>query len=90
MHDPNRGPFLANGPGSGLAPPGGPEEGQAMTILAPVTRSGTSTDPRDPLARLENLFDTGTTVPLVGMQGLGTPAGHRPFDFRALHRIGDS
>ena len=35
-----------------------------MTILAPVTRSGTSTDPRDPLARLENLFDTGTTVPL--------------------------
>lgn len=35
-----------------------------MTILAPVTRSGTSTDPRDPLTRLEKLFDAGTTVPL--------------------------
>lgn len=35
-----------------------------MTILAPVTKSESSTDPRDPLARLENLFDPGTTVPL--------------------------
>src|SRR3546814_16257727 len=35
-----------------------------MTILAPVTKSESSTDPRDPLARLENLFDPGTTLPL--------------------------
>ncbi|MBY6411476.1 acyl-CoA carboxylase subunit beta [Rhodococcus sp. BP-252] len=35
-----------------------------MTILSPVTRSGSSTDPRDPVARLEKLFDAGTMVPL--------------------------
>ena len=35
-----------------------------MTILSPLTRSGSSTDPRDPVARLEKLFDAGTMVPL--------------------------
>lgn len=35
-----------------------------MTILSPVTRSGSSTDPRDPLTRLERLFDAGTMIPL--------------------------
>ena len=35
-----------------------------MTILAPVNRASSSTDPRDPLVRLEKLFDAGTTVPL--------------------------
>jgi acetyl-CoA/propionyl-CoA carboxylase carboxyl transferase subunit len=35
-----------------------------MTILAPITRSDAQLDPRDPMARLENLFDAGTTVPL--------------------------
>lgn len=31
-----------------------------MTILAPVTKSDASTDPRDPLGRLTRLFDPGT------------------------------
>lgn len=31
-----------------------------MTILAPSTKSDPSTDPRDPLGRLERLFDAGT------------------------------
>ncbi|MDV7244276.1 MULTISPECIES: acyl-CoA carboxylase subunit beta [Rhodococcus] len=35
-----------------------------MTILAPATKSDASVDPRDPLARLEKLFDAGTVVPL--------------------------
>lgn len=35
-----------------------------MTILAPATKSDASIDPRDPLARLEKLFDAGTVVPL--------------------------
>lgn len=35
-----------------------------MTILAPITRSDSQLDPRDPMARLENLFDAGTAVPL--------------------------
>ncbi|WP_137874058.1 carboxyl transferase domain-containing protein [Rhodococcus sp. Q] len=35
-----------------------------MTILDPITRSDTQLDPRDPLARLEKLFDAGTTVAL--------------------------
>ncbi|MGB6182841.1 MAG: acyl-CoA carboxylase subunit beta [Rhodococcus sp. (in: high G+C Gram-positive bacteria)] len=35
-----------------------------MTVLAPNTRTTSSRDPRDPLARLEKLFDSGTTEPL--------------------------
>ncbi|GAA4479124.1 acyl-CoA carboxylase subunit beta [Rhodococcus olei] len=35
-----------------------------MTILDPITRSDTPLDPRDPLARLEKLFDAGTTTTL--------------------------
>ncbi|TQF73498.1 acyl-CoA carboxylase subunit beta [Rhodococcus spelaei] len=35
-----------------------------MTILAPITRSDSQLDPRDPLTRLESLFDAGTTVTL--------------------------
>ncbi|EOM76079.1 acyl-CoA carboxylase subunit beta [Rhodococcus rhodnii] len=32
-----------------------------MTVLAPEARTASETDPRDPLARLERLFDPGTT-----------------------------
>ncbi|QII05919.1 acyl-CoA carboxylase subunit beta [Rhodococcoides fascians A25f] len=56
-----------------------------MTILAPVTRSGTSTDPRDPLARLENLFDTGTTVPLHDRDKSGILAASGEID--GVHTI---
>ncbi|MFF0818253.1 acyl-CoA carboxylase subunit beta [Rhodococcus sp. NPDC003318] len=35
-----------------------------MTIVDPITRPDTQLDPRDPLARLEKLFDAGTTTPL--------------------------
>ncbi|MGW0041102.1 acyl-CoA carboxylase subunit beta [Rhodococcus sp. NPDC003348] len=35
-----------------------------MTILDPVTRPDSQLDPRDPLARLEKLFDAGTTTTL--------------------------
>ncbi|MDV7992169.1 acyl-CoA carboxylase subunit beta [Rhodococcus sp. IEGM 1374] len=56
-----------------------------MTILAPVTRSGTSTDPRDPLARLENLFDAGTTVPLHDRDKSGILAASGEID--GVHTI---
>ncbi|MEU7767931.1 carboxyl transferase domain-containing protein [Nocardia sp. NPDC049190] len=35
-----------------------------MTIIAPASQQETATDPRDPLGRLQRLFDPGTTVPL--------------------------
>src|SRR6187200_2769645 len=51
-----------------------------MTILAPVTKSESSTDPRDPLARLENLFDPGTTVPLHARDKSGVLAASGNID----------
>ncbi|MFH5208292.1 acyl-CoA carboxylase subunit beta [Antrihabitans spumae] len=33
-----------------------------MTILAPATRLDAATDPRDPLVRLQNFFDSGTVT----------------------------
>ncbi|MDR6910496.1 acetyl-CoA/propionyl-CoA carboxylase carboxyl transferase subunit [Rhodococcus fascians] len=56
-----------------------------MTILAPVTRSGTSTDPRDPLTRLEKLFDAGTTVPLHDRDKSGILAASGEID--GVHTI---
>ncbi len=35
-----------------------------MTILAPAHRAEATTDPRDPLLRLQRFFDPGTVVPL--------------------------
>ena len=51
-----------------------------MTILAPVTKSESSTDPRDPLARLENLFDPGTTMPLHARDKSGVLAASGNID----------
>jgi acetyl-CoA/propionyl-CoA carboxylase carboxyl transferase subunit len=51
-----------------------------MTILSPVTRSGSSTDPRDPVARLEKLFDAGTMVPLHNRDKSGLLAASGDID----------
>ncbi|OZD73173.1 propionyl-CoA carboxylase subunit beta [Rhodococcus sp. 06-1059B-a] len=56
-----------------------------MTILSPATRSGQSTDPRDPVTRLEKLFDAGTMTPLHDRDksGLLAAAG----DIDGVHTI---
>ncbi|MFC4603098.1 acyl-CoA carboxylase subunit beta [Rhodococcus kronopolitis] len=51
-----------------------------MTILEPISRSDTDLDPRDPLARLENLFDAGTTVPLHPRDNSGVLAAAGTID----------
>jgi acetyl-CoA/propionyl-CoA carboxylase carboxyl transferase subunit len=51
-----------------------------MTVLAPNTRSNSSADPRDPLQRLEKLFDAGTTVPLHARDKSGVLAAAGEID----------
>ncbi|NLU82828.1 carboxyl transferase domain-containing protein [Rhodococcus sp. HNM0569] len=51
-----------------------------MTVLAPATRSAAATDPRDPLARLERLFDPGTTTPLHARDKSGVLAASGTID----------
>lgn len=56
-----------------------------MTILSPATRSDSSTDPRDPVARLEKLFDAGTMVPLHDRDKSGLLAASGDID--GVHTI---
>lgn len=51
-----------------------------MTVLAPNTRSTSSRDPRDPLGRLEKLFDSGTTTPLHDRDKSGVLAASGEID----------
>ncbi|MFD4294445.1 acyl-CoA carboxylase subunit beta [Rhodococcus sp. NPDC058505] len=51
-----------------------------MTILDPVTRSDAQLDPRDPLARLEKLFDAGTTTTLHDRDRSGVLAASGEID----------
>ncbi len=51
-----------------------------MTVLAPHTRHSSSRDPRDPLARLEKLFDSGTTTPLHDRDKSGVLAASGEID----------
>lgn len=51
-----------------------------MTVLAPNTRRSSSTDPRDPLARLDKLFDAGTTALLHDRDRSGVLAASGEID----------